>query len=52
MFAFGSVFVALRFLVRLRTVGFRGLQGDDFFAFMAEVFFTMDMVVMHCACKI
>ncbi|KAH8893942.1 hypothetical protein GQ53DRAFT_793407 [Thozetella sp. PMI_491] len=42
LFGFGCTILFLRFAVRIRTVGIRGLQGDDFFAVLVLAFYTMD----------
>lgn len=54
LYGIGMTVLFLRFAIRLRTVGFRGFRGDDAFAFLLIVFFTLDAVTVHdvCECKI
>ncbi len=40
----------MRFGVRLKTVGFRGLQGDDFFSVLVLIFYVMDAFTVHLIC--
>lgn len=37
----------MRFLTRIKTVGFRGFQGDDYFSILVLLFWTMDAVTVH-----
>lgn len=47
----GCLVLTLRFFVRLRTVGFMGLKGDDIFAALVLLFYTMDAATVHVVCK-
>ncbi|CAF3588305.1 unnamed protein product [Fusarium graminearum] len=47
LFALGLIILLARFTVRLRTVGWRGLQGDDTFSFLVLLFYTTDAVTVH-----
>ncbi|CAF3484494.1 hypothetical protein SNK03_012803 [Fusarium graminearum] len=47
LFALGLIILLARFTVRLRTVGWRGLQGDDAFSFLVLLFYTTDAVTVH-----
>ena len=42
----------MRFAVRLRTVGIRGLQWDDFFAFLVMIMYSCDAATVHLVCKL
>ncbi|THC90141.1 hypothetical protein EYZ11_010408 [Aspergillus tanneri] len=44
--------IFLRLGVRIRMVGVRGFQGDDFFAFLALALLTMDAVTVHFSYKL
>ncbi|RAQ54591.1 hypothetical protein AFGD_003759 [Aspergillus flavus] len=46
-FGLGVLIVFVRMGVRIRTVGVRGFQGDDYFAFLAIGLLTMDAVTVH-----
>jgi hypothetical protein len=41
----------LRFAVRLKTVGVKGLQGDDAFALLVIAFYTIDATTVHNVCE-
>lgn len=41
----------VRFAVRFKTVGFRGMQLDDLFAFLVMVMYTCDAVTVHLVCE-
>ncbi|RGP69462.1 hypothetical protein FSPOR_4566 [Fusarium sporotrichioides] len=47
LYALGLIILLARFFVRLRTVGWRGLQGDDAFSFLVLLFYTTDAVTVH-----
>lgn len=47
MYSLGVLWVLLRFAVRIRTVGMRGLQIDDGFAFFSVVCWTTIVVGIH-----
>ncbi|KAF5233704.1 hypothetical protein FAUST_7955 [Fusarium austroamericanum] len=47
LYALGLIILLARFTVRLRTVGWRGLQGDDAFSFLVLLFYTTDAVTVH-----
>lgn len=42
--------LTLRFIIRMRTVGFRGMQGDDLFAIFVTFLYTIDAVTVHKVC--
>ena len=54
LYGIGITVLFLRFAIRLRTVGVWGFRGDDAFAFLLIVFFTLDAVTVHdvCECQI
>lgn len=41
----------LRFAVRIKTVGIRGFQGDDFFALGVIAMYTCDAATVHIVCR-
>jgi len=43
----GMIVFVLRFAVRSKTVGLRGLQWDDMFAALAVIFLTLDAATVH-----
>ncbi|KAH8171196.1 hypothetical protein LIA77_09977 [Sarocladium implicatum] len=47
LYAVGVALLVTRFVVRLQTVGFRGLQLDDLFSFLVLLFYTGDAVTVH-----
>ncbi|KAI0167778.1 hypothetical protein BJ166DRAFT_240678 [Pestalotiopsis sp. NC0098] len=47
LYAVGCLVLTLRFFVRLRTVGFMGMKGDDIFAALVLLFYTMDAATVH-----
>ncbi|GME64489.1 Mg2+ transporter zinc transport protein [Neofusicoccum parvum] len=49
LYVVGCIIFAMRFTVRLRTVGIKGLSGDDYFALAAWLFYTVDAVVVDRA---
>jgi hypothetical protein len=50
-YAIGILILFLRFVVRLKTVGVRGFQGDDYFSMLVVIFFTFDAALVHLCCK-
>ncbi|KAK4499409.1 hypothetical protein PRZ48_009923 [Zasmidium cellare] len=46
LFGVGVVILIIRFLVRLRTVGFRQFQGDDYMSFVVLGCYTADAVTV------
>jgi hypothetical protein len=46
-YALGSSIIAARFFTRWKTLGWRGLYWDDFFAFCSWVFFTLIYVMVE-----
>lgn len=50
-YGIGVSILALRFAVRFRTVGFRGFQMDDLFAFIVLIMYTCDAVAVHLVCR-
>ncbi|GME48506.1 hypothetical protein GTA08_BOTSDO01210 [Neofusicoccum parvum] len=49
LYGIGVVIFALRFFVRVRTVGARGFCGDDYFAMVSVVCLTIDGIVVDRA---
>ncbi|KAH7014533.1 uncharacterized protein B0I36DRAFT_425869 [Microdochium trichocladiopsis] len=47
LYIFGMLILALRFVIRLKTVGIRGLKWDDLFALLVTVFYTIDAATVH-----
>lgn len=47
LYALGALVILVRFAVRLRTVGLRGFQGDDYMAILVLAFFTMDAATVY-----
>ncbi|KAI1860683.1 uncharacterized protein JN550_011408 [Neoarthrinium moseri] len=47
LFAIGILVLFARFAVRIKTVGLRGLQGDDLFALIIVFMYTGDAVLVH-----
>ncbi|KAK2037870.1 hypothetical protein LZ31DRAFT_588694 [Colletotrichum somersetense] len=48
-YAIGMVIIALRHVVRLRTVGFRGYHGDDYLSFLCILLYTVDSTMGYFA---
>ncbi|KAM0439879.1 hypothetical protein ACHAPT_000977 [Fusarium lateritium] len=46
-YGLGSAVLFLRYFARWRTVGWKGMQGDDYFAFAALVFWTAELVMLE-----
>ena len=51
LYGIGMLVFIARFAVRLKTVGFRGFQGDDLFAVLLILFYTGDAVLVDIVCK-
>ncbi|CEI68032.1 hypothetical protein FVEN_g7698 [Fusarium venenatum] len=47
LYAIGTSIIFARFAVRFKTVGIRGLQGDDFFSILVLLFYTVDAFTVH-----
>ncbi|KAI0019298.1 hypothetical protein F4780DRAFT_793384 [Xylariomycetidae sp. FL0641] len=47
LYGVGVSILFLRFAVRLKTVGLRGMQGDDLFALLTLAMYTMDAATVH-----
>ncbi|KAF5568005.1 integral membrane protein PTH11 [Fusarium napiforme] len=47
LYVFGTLILFSRFAVRFKTVGWRGLQGDDFFSFLVLIFYAIDAFTVH-----
>ncbi|KAF4990209.1 hypothetical protein FGRMN_8630 [Fusarium graminum] len=47
LYGIGISILFARFAVRFKTVGLRGLQGDDFFSALVTVFYTVDAFTVH-----
>lgn len=52
LFGLGCTILFSRFAVRIRAVGIRGFQGDDFFAMLVLIFYAMDASTVHLICKL
>ena len=50
LYGVGVAVILLRFATRIKTVGFRGFQGDDFFSLLVLAVFTMDAATVHIIC--
>lgn len=50
LYSIGTIILLSRFGVRLKTVGWRGLQGDDLFSACVLVFYAMDAFTVHLIC--
>ncbi|KAE8154910.1 hypothetical protein BDV25DRAFT_135553 [Aspergillus avenaceus] len=46
-YAASTLIIFVRMAVRIRTVGVRGFQGDDYFAFLAIALLLMDGITVH-----
>lgn len=46
-FSLSATLLLTRFAIRIRTVGFKGFQGDDYCAMLTLVFSTMDATAVH-----
>ncbi|RSL72405.1 hypothetical protein CEP51_011916 [Fusarium floridanum] len=46
-YGLGSAVLFLRYFARWRTVGWKGMQGDDYFAFASLVFWTAELVMLE-----
>lgn len=52
-YGIGTLILLLRYFARWKAVGFKGWQGDDYFAVLALVFWTVRFVfscVLVCIC--
>ncbi|KAF5623215.1 integral membrane protein PTH11 [Fusarium sp. NRRL 25303] len=47
LYVFGTLILFSRFAVRFKTVGWRGLQGDDFFSVLVLIFYAVDAFTVH-----
>ncbi|KAF4975592.1 hypothetical protein FZEAL_7645 [Fusarium zealandicum] len=47
LYVIGTLVIFTRFAVRLKTVGWRGFQGDDFFSILVLIFYAMDAFAVH-----
>ncbi|KAF2008696.1 hypothetical protein BU24DRAFT_381647 [Aaosphaeria arxii CBS 175.79] len=45
-FAVGVTVILLRYIVRIRAVGFRGFQGDDYIAILSLALYTADAILV------
>ncbi|VTT59584.1 unnamed protein product [Fusarium fujikuroi] len=46
-YGLGTLVLFLRYFARWKTVGFKGYQGDDYFALAALVFWTCELVMLE-----
>ncbi|KAF5643193.1 integral membrane protein PTH11 [Fusarium sp. NRRL 52700] len=51
LYVVGTLILFARFAVRFKTVGWRGLQGDDFFSVLVLIFYAVDAFTVHLICK-
>lgn len=51
LWGIGMAVLATRYAVRIKLVGLRGLQGDDFFSLLVVIFYTMDAWTVHLVCE-
>lgn len=51
LYIVGMIVLTLRFAIRFRTVGIRGLKWDDMFALLVVVFYTIDAATVDIVCK-
>lgn len=51
LYGIGTLILVLRHVIRARSVGFKGLQGDDYFAMLVLALYTIDAVTVHNVCK-
>ncbi|KAH7475631.1 hypothetical protein FOMA001_g10753 [Fusarium oxysporum f. sp. matthiolae] len=47
LYVFGTLILFSRFAVRFKTVGWRSLQGDDFFSVLVLIFYAVDAFTVH-----
>ncbi|VUC29857.1 unnamed protein product [Clonostachys rosea] len=47
LYGIGTLILVLRHIIRARSVGFKGLQGDDYFAMLVLALYTIDAVTVH-----
>ncbi|KAH7007287.1 hypothetical protein EDB80DRAFT_645567 [Ilyonectria destructans] len=47
LYSIGTIILLSRFGIRIKTVGWRGMQGDDFFSACVLVFYAMDAFTVH-----
>lgn len=50
LYIVGMTVLTLRFAIRFRTVGIRGLKWDDMFALLVVVFYTIDAATVDIVC--
>ncbi|KAM0355961.1 hypothetical protein ACHAPU_000350 [Fusarium lateritium] len=46
-YGLGAIVLFLRYFARWKSVGFKGYQGDDYFALAAMVFWTIELVMLE-----
>jgi len=51
LYGIGAVVLLLRFATRLKTVGLRGFQGDDYMSILVLALFTIDAATVHIICR-
>jgi hypothetical protein len=52
LYGVGVTILFLRFATRIKTVGFRNFQGDDYFSILTLALYTMDAATVHIICKL
>lgn len=50
-YGIGLLIITLRYIARIRSVGFRGFQGDDYIALLSLALYTADAVLVDICCK-
>ncbi|KAH7129166.1 hypothetical protein EDB81DRAFT_907114 [Dactylonectria macrodidyma] len=47
LYGIGTIVLLSRFAIRVKTVGWRGFQGDDLFSVFVLIFYAMDAFTVH-----
>ncbi|KAF4631605.1 hypothetical protein G7Y89_g6523 [Cudoniella acicularis] len=47
LYGIGATVLLLRFATRIKTVGYKGSQGDDYMSILVLALFTMDAAIVH-----
>lgn len=51
LYGIGMAVLLLRFVTRLKTVGLKGFQGDDYMSILTIAFFTAGVTAVHIICR-
>ena len=51
LYSIGIAILLLRFATRLKTVGLRGFQGDDYMSILTVTFYTAGVAAVDIICK-